>query len=352
MDRLRVGVIGLGHVAQVCHLPGMAMSKHVDVVAGAELQEDILQNVCARWDLSPYRDYETMLREEALDIACVLTGPKHSAAVASSVADAGVNVLIEKPMALRMEEAEAISDRCRERGVQLFYGESFRFFPTLRKAKDILDSGAVGELRLLLETVVLGRGAREFEEYGIYPEGAPGSGPMGLTDHGIHMVDVFRWLSGLELSWVVGRGNRAGSPPLTEFMTIGTEEGAIAQFVGDEATVSSSLPGEGIQCPTPYEGEGPAWDPSPISFRIHCSEGALRAFPYANKLYLFGREGHEEIEAQDCPHPGQFGLQIDSFARSLVDHDEPEITSRDGIAALRAILGAYDSFESSTVVRL
>ena len=352
MDRLRVGVIGLGHVAQVCHLPGMATSRHVEVVAGAELQEDVLERVSRQWNLNPYRDYETMLQEEALDIACVLTGPKHSTAVARRVVDAGVNILIEKPMALRVEDAEAIEGRCRERDVRLFYGESFRFFPVLRKAKDILDSGTIGELRLLLETVVIGKGARGFEEYGIYPPGAAGSGPMGLTDHGIHLVDVFRWFSGAELAWVAGRGNRAGSPPLAEFMTIGTEGGAIAQFVGDEATVPSNLPGEGIQCAAPYEGGGPAWDPAPISFRIHCSEGALRAFPYANKLYVFGPEECGEVEVQDCPHPGQFGLQIDSFARSIVHSEEPEITSRDGIAALRAILGAYESYETSTVVHL
>ena len=342
----------MGHVAQVCHLPGMATSRHVDVVAGAELQEGVLERVSAQWSLNPYKDYEAMLREEALDIACILTGPKYSTAIANRVADAGVNILVEKPMALRVEDASAIEGRCLERGVQLFYGESFRFFPVLRKAKDILDSGTIGDLRLLLETVVIGKGARGFEEYGIYPAGAPGSGPMGLTDHGIHMIDVFRWLSGVEPAWVTGRGNRAGNPPLAEFMTIGTEGGAIAQFVGDEATVSSNLPGEGIQCASPYEGGGPAWDPTPISFRIHCSEGALRAFPYANRLYLFGREEYDEVEVQDCPHPGQFGLQIDSFARSIVDGEEPEITSRDGIAALRAVLGAYDSFESSTVVRL
>lgn len=352
MDRLRVGVIGLGHVAQVCHLPGMATSRRVEVVAGAEIQEGVLERESARWNINPYSDYEAMLKEEALDIACVLTGPRYSTAVARRVADAGVNILIEKPMALRLEEAESLSIRCQERGVHLFYGESFRFFPTLRKAKEILDSGAMGELRLLLETVVLGKGARRFEEYGIYPVGAPGSGPMGLMDHGIHMVDIFRWFSGVELAWVIGRGNRAGDPPMAEFMTIGTETGSVAQFVGDEATMPSDLPGEGIQSAGPYEGGGPTWDPNPISFRIHCSEGALRAYPYANKLYLFSHEGYEEVDVQDCPHPGQFGLQIDSFAQSIVDHEEPEITSRDGIAALRVILAAYDSLERSAAVRL
>lgn len=342
---LRVGVIGLGHVAQVCHLPGMASAKLAKAVAGAELQKSVREEVCARWNLNAYDDYGEMIRREELDIVSVLTGPRYSTDVACRVADAGINTLVEKPMALSIGDAEAITSRCRENGVKLFYGESFRFFPTLRKAKEILDSGQLGRFQLLLETVVGGAGASGFEAYGIYPEGAPGSGPMGLTDHGIHMVDVFRWFAGEEIAWVFGRGNRAGSPPMTEFMTIGTESGAVAQFVADEATVPSDRPEEGIHSLGPYEGGDPAWDPNPISFRIHCTEGALRAFPYANKLYRFSTEGQEQIEVLNCPHPGQFGLQIDSFAKSIIDDTEPEITSRDGIMALRAVLGAYDCFE-------
>ncbi|MGB2582146.1 MAG: Gfo/Idh/MocA family oxidoreductase [Thermoplasmata archaeon] len=338
-------MIGLGHVAQVCHLPGTAAAKLADVVAGAELQEELLKEVSTRWNLNAYRDYEDMLNQEALDIACVLTGPRHSAKIASRVADAGVHVLVEKPMALSIEDAKLIARRCQENEVKLFYGESFRFFPTLRKAKEILVSGQLGEFRLLLETVVGGTGATGFEAYGIYPEGAPGSGPMGLTDHGIHTVDIFRWFAEDEVAWVFGRGNRAGSPPMAEFMTMGTEGGAVAQFVGDEATVPSNLPGEGIHSLGPYEGGGPTWDPNPISFRIHCTEGALRAFPYANKLFRFSADGQEEVTVKDCPHPGQFGLQIDSFARSVIENGEPEVTSNDGIMALRVILGAYEGFK-------
>ena len=350
--KMRVGVIGLGHVAQVCHLPGMAKAKHVDVVACAEVRKETLDDVSARWGMTPYLSYEDMLRSEELDIACVLTGPRHSGKIVGDVAEAGVNVLVEKPMALDVKGARQMTDQCRQKGVKLFYGESFRFFPAIRKAEEIVRSGILGDLRLVLETVVQGLGANRFEEYGIYPKGAPGSGPMGLMDHGVHLVDVFRRLSAEDVSWVFGRGNRAGSPPSVEFMTLGTESGAVAQFVGDEATFPSDLPGEGIFSAGPYEGGGPAWDSHPISYRIHCAEGALRAFPYANKLWTFSAEGEQQIEIDDIPHPGQFGLQIDSFARSIFEDLEPEVTAEDGVKALKVLLGAYESYESMQVTRL
>ncbi|MBU1913619.1 MAG: hypothetical protein KJ563_00270, partial [Candidatus Thermoplasmatota archaeon] len=51
------------------------------------------------------------------------------------------------------------------------------------------------------------------------------------------------------------------------------------------------------------------------------------------------------IKVLDCPHPAQFGLQIDSFARSILNDEVPEVTGEDGFRALQIILAAYESFE-------
>ncbi|MFQ6054008.1 MAG: Gfo/Idh/MocA family oxidoreductase, partial [Candidatus Bathyarchaeia archaeon] len=75
MRKCRVGFIGLGHVAQFCHLPGYRGIENIEVVAGAELREDVLRRVSAEWGLRGYTRYEEMLRREGLDIVCVTTDP-------------------------------------------------------------------------------------------------------------------------------------------------------------------------------------------------------------------------------------------------------------------------------------
>jgi UDP-N-acetylglucosamine 3-dehydrogenase len=240
---------------------------------------------------------------------------------------------------------------CSKHDVKLFYGESFRFFPTCRKAKEMIDAGQLGEVSLVLEALVGGSGAKGYEAYSIYPKGAPGAGPMGLTDHGIHLADLFRWFTSSEVKSVFGRGNRAGQPPATELLTMISEGGVIGQFVCNEATYFSDLPGEGIFSWGPYESAGgPAWDPHPVNLRIHGTEGALRVYPYPNKLFYFKKDKQKQIGVLDCPHPAQFGLQMDSFARSIRNDETPEVTGKDGFRALQIILAAYESYEHLQII--
>ena len=348
-----MGIIGLGHVAQMCHLPGYRGVEVIDVVAGAELREDILSKVSSEWGFKGYRDYLEMLDKEDLDIACVTTGPKYAREITEKAAERGVNVLVEKPMALTLDDAMAMIEKCKEEGVKLCYGETFRFFPTFMRAKEMIDEGALGDLQLLLEIALGGRGLDNFQPYAVYDEGDPGSGSMGLTDHGIHLVDVFRWLAGSDVEWVFGRGNRAGRPPIAEFLTMKFHDGAIGQLVYNEATYPSDLPNEGIFSWGAYFAGGVSrWEQSPGSVRIHGTEGALRIFPYANKMFIFNEGGQRQIRVQDRPHPAHFGLQIESFAKRLLKGEEPEVTGLDGLKTLQIILAAYESFETKKIIAI
>jgi len=351
--KCRVGFIGLGHVSQACHLPGYEGVENVEVVAGAELREDVLRRVSSEWGFRGYTSYEEMMRREDLDIACVTVGPRFSREVTERAAEHGVNVLVEKPMALTLEDARSMIAKCEREGVKLCYGETYRFLPACRRAKEMIDEGALGDLLLLMEKVIGGRGPEHFRFYHIYPDGAPGSGGMGLIDHGIHLVDVFRWFAGSPVEWVFGRGNRVGRPPGTEFLTMKFKSGAIGQLVYNEATYPSDMPHEGIFSWGSYWAQGkPGWDPHPRDFRVHGTKGALRIFPYANKMFLFAEGRQEQVRLPDSPHPHHFGLQIESFARSVLNDEEPEVTGVDGLKALQIILAAYESYENQKIVKI
>lgn len=353
MRRLRVGIIGLGHVAQVCHLPGYQGVKAIKIVSGAELKKDLLKRVSSKWGFKGYTVYENMIRKEKLDIVVVTTGPRYTREITERVAEHGVNVLVEKPMALKVEDAQAMIRKCEREGVKLFYGESFRFFPTIVRARELIEENLLGDLQLLLEIFIGGEGFEDFQPYGIYSDGDPGLGPMGLMDHGIHLVDIFRWFAGSDVEWVFGRGNRAGQPPGTEFLTIKYENGVVGQLVYNEATYPADMPNEGIFSWGAYSACGvSSWEAHPSSIRIHGSKGALRIFPYANKMFLFNEEGQRQIRVKDRPHPNHFGIQISSFADSILHDEEPMVNGMDGLKALQTVLAAYESYESSKIIRI
>jgi UDP-N-acetylglucosamine 3-dehydrogenase len=359
MMRLKIGLVGLGRVAEV-HLKGYRDVPQIEVVAGAEPRADRLAQIATQWGIRGYTNYEEMFKQEKLDIACILTPVPLHRPMTEKAAEYGIHVLCEKPMALSLADARAMINKCEKEGGKLHYGSSYRYLCAVKKAKEIIESGALGDLFLLMETFVGGGGLDRWlglsEHH--YPQDGPGGGGMGLIDHGIHLADVFRWLAGSEVESVFGRGNISGEAPGAEYLTMRFKNGAVGQLVYCDATYSSDMPYEGMfSWGLTYEPNGalsprPRWEAEPGSIRVHGTKGALRIFHYANKLFFFGEGRQEQVRVLDRPHPGNFGLQMESFANSILRNEEPKVTGTDGLKALQIILATYESFESQRIVRI
>lgn len=347
MEKL-VGIIGLGNVSEV-HLQAYRNVKGINVVAGAEPRRDRLAEMSAKWGFRGYTDFEEMLRKEKLDIVCVLAPAAYHRPITEKAAEYGVNILCEKPMALSVADCQAMIDKCQSNGVKFYYGSSYRHLPAIRKAKEMIDAGLLGDIYLLMETALGGSGLENWQSLSEhhYPIGGPGGTGMGLIDHGIHLVDVFRWLAGSEVDSVYGFGNTSGEPPIPETLTIRYKNGAVGQLVYCDMSFTSDLPYEGLYSwGLTYDLDGnlskhPRWEEQPGSIRVHGSTGALRIFHYANKLFYTSKGRREQIRVEDRPHPGNFTGQMESFVNSLVQNTDPEVTGIDGLCALETILPAF-----------
>lgn len=359
MKKLRVGLIGLGGVAQA-HLEAYKEVDRIEVVAGAEVREDRLQQMVKRWGIKGYTGYEEMLSKEDLNIACILTPPLSHQEITEKIADYGVHVLCEKPMALTLEGAQAMISACDQAGVKFYYGSVYRSMPACMNAKEMIDNEVLGNIHLMLEIYVGGGGPQNWHDLGPhhYPTGGPGGGGMGLVDHGIHLVDIFQWFLASGVASVFGRGNYSGKTPGTEFLTMMFPNGAIGQLIYNEVTYPSTMPYEGIfslGASWGTNGEllpGGKWDPQPGSIHVHGEKGSLRIFHYVNKLFFFGEGRQEQIPVLDRPSPGHFALQMESFASSIIHDRDPAVTGLDGLKALQIILAAYESYEQNSVITI
>lgn len=357
MKKLRIGLIGLGNVS-AAHLHAYKEVDQIEVVAGADLLSDRLQKTMESWNIKGYSDYEEMLKKEDLDIACVLTPPLTHRTITEKVAEYGVSVLCEKPIALTIDDANAMIQKCRKEGVKLCYGSTYRFLPACRKAKEIIDEGKLGNLFIMIELLLVGAGVQNWKPLISYPIGGPGGGGWSLIDHGIHLVDLFRWFTRSEVESVFGRVHCSGEAPGSEYLTIRFENEAIGQLISNESTFSSDMPNDGIFSWgmswglngdfIPYTG----WEPHPGNIRIHGERGALRVFHYANKLFFFGEARQEQVRVLDRPFPANFALQMESFANRLLQDEDPEVTGIDGLKALQVILAACESYKTEKAVRI
>jgi predicted dehydrogenase len=349
-----VALIGLGNVAE-SHLIAYQGLPGARIVGVAEPREGRRNEISAKYQVRGFRSLEDLLEAEKPDVACILTPASTHRALTEKCAAAEVHVLCEKPMALTAADALAMRDACRRHGVEFFYGSSYRYLPAVRAAKSLIASGAIGSVRLLIESSIGGEGATKYRALSSahYPHGGPGGGGYGLVDHGIHMLDILPWLCGSSILSAFGRGDRTGNPASPEFAILMMACGATGMLVYDGSTWPAELPGEGLFSAARqwvsehgWIGDDHLWDPAPGSIRVYGSEGSLRIYHYANRLFVNGSSGIRERPLRDETTPWHFGAQLQDFWRALASDEPPPTSADEGIRAMHA-LGALYSSEAS-----
>lgn len=349
-----VAVIGLGMVADG-HLAAYREVPEVQIVAVVDPRVERTREVAARLGVRGFHSCEEMLRHLRPTIGCILSTVASHRENTELLANAGVHVLCEKPMTNNLDDARAMALACQRNGVQFMYGSSYRFLPTIARARELIASGAIGRIMLIEERGVTGSGADQFTPMSSahYPHGTPGGGGFGIVDHGIHLLDVFPWLLGSPIRRAFGRGNHTGSSMNTEFALLEHECGALGWLVYDEATVSSDMPWEGLFASgltwkhgIGFGGEPGDWLGEAASIRVHGTHGALRIYYYANRLFLSVPAGAREIQVSPAAAPTHFGRQLRAFVAALAESAAAPVGPAIGIQALNALMAIYRSAES------
>jgi UDP-N-acetylglucosamine 3-dehydrogenase len=144
-EPLRAGVIGLGSMGRN-HLRAYSELDGVDVVAVADPDVEVLERAVRGRTVRPYPDYRRLLREEAPNLVSIAvpTGLHHEVALAAL--EAGVHVLIEKPIASSVKQGKEIASVAHERGLKATVGHLERFNPAVAELKRRLDDGSLGRV--------------------------------------------------------------------------------------------------------------------------------------------------------------------------------------------------------------
>jgi predicted dehydrogenase len=192
MEPLRLGVVGCGAVARIHHLPAIATSSRVTVTA---LADPALER--AR-DLARAHSVPTVVTHHralvgAVDAAIVAAPNTAHARIAIDLLEAGIHVLVEKPMALRAADCDEMIAAAERSGAVLAVGLDFRFFSSSRFVRELVAAGWLGAIRAF----DLRQGLQSR-----WPSATPsliGRGLSGggvLVDFGVHMLDLLLWWLG------------------------------------------------------------------------------------------------------------------------------------------------------------
>lgn len=200
---IRVGIIGCGRISG---LHARAYQSHPDAVitAIADPEPGNRERRGEAWDVhesARHADYRDLLARDDVDVAEILVPHHLHAAIALEAMDAGKHVSLQKPMAVSLADADAMIARAGERGVVFKVFENFVFYPPVRRAKEIIESGEIGDIVSIRVKSNVGWSPTEWE----VPAAAfdwrrdrarCGGGPL-LFDDGHHKFAIVWYLLGL-----------------------------------------------------------------------------------------------------------------------------------------------------------
>ncbi len=187
----RVGIIGCGLIGQK---RAKALGEAGRVVACADLDERRARAVAGQHEgARAFTEWQQLIALPNLDIVIVATQHDSLASITLAAIEAGRHVLVEKPAARSPSELEPVIAAARRKGVKVHVGFNHRYHRALRKAREIFDSGALGELMFIRARYGHGGRIAYDEEWRARPEI---SGGGELIDQGPHLIDLARWFLG------------------------------------------------------------------------------------------------------------------------------------------------------------
>lgn len=203
---MKYALIGCGRIA-TNHVTA-AVNNNLEIVAVCDVVPEKMEAILEKHNLADdksikrYTDYKKMLEENDLELVSIATESGKHAAIALDAIDAGVNVIIEKPMAMNMADAEEIIKRAAEKHVKVSACHQNRFNVAIQEVRKAIEGNRFGKLSHASINVHWNRNKGYYDQ-------APWRGTWEedggcLMNQCIHGIDLLRWMMGDEVVEVYG----------------------------------------------------------------------------------------------------------------------------------------------------
>ena len=204
MDKVRIGIIGCGGIANGKHMPSIKAVNMSDMVAFCDLIEERAVKAAKEYGVpgaKVYTDYKELLADPEIDVVHVCTPNRSHAEISIDALHAGKHVMCEKPMAKCAADARLMVKAAQETGKKLTIGYQHRHKASAQYLKSIIGRGDLGDMYYAEALAVRRRGT---PNWGVFlNEYEQGGGP--LIDIGTHALDLTLWtMNNYKPKYVVG----------------------------------------------------------------------------------------------------------------------------------------------------
>ncbi len=203
---MKYALIGCGRIA-VNHIKA-AVNNNLEIVAVCDILPEKMEEILSKFDLASdegihrYTNYKELIQEEKPELVSIATESGIHAEIAIHAIDSGVNVIIEKPMAMNMEDADRIIKLSQEKNVKVSACHQNRFNIAVQELRRALEAGRFGKLSHGSINVRWNRNKDYYDQAGWRGTWEQDGG--ALMNQCIHGIDLLRWMMGDEIEEIYG----------------------------------------------------------------------------------------------------------------------------------------------------
>ena len=314
MRTVNVGVIGVGAMGEN-HVRVYHKMEEANLMGVSDVSERALKKIEKKYGAKGYTDYCELLANPEIEVVSVCVPTTFHHAVVMEAIKHKKHVLVEKPIAFTLTEAEEMIADAKEAGVILATGHVERFNPAVQKAKELIDDGVIGDIVSAFAKRV-----------GPLP---PRIKDVGVSiDLAIHDLDIMNYLFEEEITQVYGTMNSSFDD--SEFE--------------DHAEIMVSFDNEStgiieVNWLTPYKRR---------ELELTGTAGIISVDYIQQSIEVFGKFAQDIEIVHEEPLKGE----LKSFLNSVVEEKEPVITGEDGLKALKMVIAANKSSKEHRPVSL
>ena len=342
-EKLKVGVAGLGQIAKVLHIHEYEESPDCELIAMYNGDLSFCKDVIAEYEPKGVKFYDNLdeFVNSGVQAISVCERNHLHASVSLKALEAGVHVLCEKPMALTLDDAQAMIDMANKKGLVLMIDQSQRYSKPHQKAREILQSGKLGKISHI-QTTFAHPGPESWSKTSewFFNKSISGFGP--LADLGVHKCDLVRYLTGLEAKRIIAQKATLEKPGDVE-----DNSQALVQFdSGALGIISTSWTCHGTE---------------DNSFTAFCENGVLRLSVEPGAPVVVYHKGAEKGQEREVFDVGEMVANtsdkwylgvIQDFVDAVLGRKPNPIPGEESYKALEMVIAMEQSIETGNWVEL
>jgi UDP-N-acetyl-2-amino-2-deoxyglucuronate dehydrogenase len=351
MNKLKVGIIGLGHLHPLTYMPHFQACEKTTVVAASDENEVLRVNFKEQFKTNVYACWQEMLEQEEIDLAYIFLPHCDCAAAAIACAEKNIHIVVEKPVAHTAADTIKIMAACQQNKVLFSTPYVWRYHPVIRKMKETIDAGVLGTIVGCEGRCAAGGLHRYIEGHSewMLDKAKSGGGPM--YNLGVHWIDLYRWLLDSEITEVAGKNvhvNKKYNIEDNSLAIVSFENGATLAL-----DISYTVPDS-----YPYGRD--------LYLAIRGTEGCINFAPSfeGTRQTLFICSNHKnfggaprqtiEFELDAVPgYSGSLGLEyVNEIADNIINNEKPFIGGSDAVKVLQVVEAIYEAANTGKTTKV